>query len=70
MNLYAVAALAAAEPFNKDDVKPGWVALGIVVVLCFATFVLALSFLRHAKKAQQPWDGDSDPGRTTPHNRG
>ncbi|MGA8987282.1 hypothetical protein [Aeromicrobium sp.] len=73
MNAYAIAALVTAEPaFSKEDVKPGWVALGIVVLLCIATYFLARSFLRHARTAQQPWDGeDADPGigRTTPHDR-
>ena len=71
MNVYAIAAFVSAEPaFTKEDVKPGWVALGIVAALCVATYFLARSFLRHAKKAQQPWDGEPDgASRTTPHNR-
>jgi divalent metal cation (Fe/Co/Zn/Cd) transporter len=59
MNAYAIAALVSAEPaFSKEDVKPGWVALGIVVLLCVATYFLARSFLRHSKKAQEPWEGE------------
>ncbi len=61
------------EPLDPNDVKPGWVALGIVVLLCFAVFLLARSFLSHARKAQKPWEGeDADPTvkRTTPHDRG
>jgi divalent metal cation (Fe/Co/Zn/Cd) transporter len=59
MNVHAIAAYVSAEPaFSKEDVKPGWVALGIVVALCVATYFLARSFLRHSKKAQQPWDGE------------
>ena len=69
--------LAAAgtrkTPLDPNDVKPGWLALGIVVVLIIAVALLCRSFLAHARKAQKPWDGeDVDPGvkRTTPHDRG
>jgi len=59
MNVYAIASFVTAEPaFTDDDVKPGWLALGIVVALCVATYFLARSFLRHSKKAQQPWEGE------------
>ena len=59
MNVYAIAAFVTAEPaFTDEDVKPGWIALGIVVALCVATYFLARSFLKHSKKAQQPWDGE------------
>ncbi len=57
--MYAIASLVSAEPaFTHEDVKPGWVALGIVVALCVATFFLSRSFLKHSKKAQQPWDDE------------
>lgn len=78
MHAYALLAdLAAAgtrdKPLDPNDVKPGWVALGIVVILCVALFFLCRSFLTHARKSQTPWEGeDVDPGvkRTTPHDRG
>lgn len=71
MNVYAIASFVSAEPaFTKEDVKPGWVALGIVALLCVATYFLARSFLRHAKTAMKPWDGEPDgASRTTPHDR-
>jgi hypothetical protein len=77
MSAHAVLAnLAAAgtrdTPLDPNDVKPGWVALGIVCVLIVATFFLCRSFLAHARKAQRPWEGeDADAGikRTTPHDR-
>lgn len=67
-----VAAGTRDKPLDPNDVKPGWVALGIVVILCIAVFFLCRSFLSHARKSQKPWDGeDADPGvkRTTPHER-
>jgi hypothetical protein len=60
-------------PLDPNDVKPGWLALGIVVILIVAVFLLCRSFLAHARRAQQPWDGeDAESGtrRTTPHDRG
>jgi hypothetical protein len=64
MNAFALAVLVAAEkPLDPNDVKPGWVALGVVVLLCIATFFLARSFLKHSKKAQQPWEGENGDSR-------
>jgi hypothetical protein len=60
-------------PLDPNDVKPGWVALGIVFVLIIAVAILCRSFLAHARKSQVPWEGeesDSGVGRTTPHDRG
>lgn len=60
MNSLAFAVLVASEkPLDPNDVKPGWVALGIVALMCLATFFLILSFIRHTRKANQPWEGDS-----------
>lgn len=60
MSPYAFAASVATRdnPLDPNDVKPGWVALGIVAILIVATALLCVSFLRHAKKAQQPWEGE------------
>lgn len=77
MHAYALLADLASvgtrdTPLDPNDVKPGWVALGIVIILCVALFVLCRSFLNHARKSQQPWGGeDADAGakRTTPHDR-
>jgi hypothetical protein len=60
------------KPLDPNDVKPGWVALGIVLILCVALFFLCRSFLTHARKSQAPWQGedvDSGVKRTTPHDR-
>jgi len=77
MRAYVLLAdLAAAgtrkTPLDPNDVKPGWVALGIVCILIVAVFFLCRSFLAHARKAERPWEGeDADPGigRTSPHDR-
>lgn len=67
-----LAAKVDDKQLDPNDVKPGWVALGIVVLLCIAVAILARSFLKHSRKALQTWDDeDADPGvkRTTPHDR-
>ncbi|MET0447830.1 MAG: hypothetical protein ABW004_05470 [Aeromicrobium sp.] len=77
MHAYVLLANFASEgtretPLDPNDVKPGWVALGIVVILIIATAILCRSFLAHARKAGKPWEGeDTDPGvgRTSPHDR-
>lgn len=72
MSTYALLAELATrdKPLDPNDVKPGWVALGIVVILCIAVFFLCRSFLTHARKAEQPWDGEETGARrTTPHDR-
>ncbi len=69
MTLYAFAVFVSAEkPLTPANVRPGGLAFAVVVILCLATFLLARSFLKHAKKAQQPWEGE-DPSRTSPHDR-
>lgn len=72
--MHVLVALANSNVLDKapaaEDVKPGWVALGIVIILCIAVFFLCRSFLTHAKKAERPWEGeDADSNRTTPHDR-
>ena len=61
MHTLAFAVLAASEkPLDPNDVKPGWLALWIVILLCVATFFLLRSFVKHTRKASQPWKGDTN----------
>lgn len=50
---------------DPDIVKPGWLAMGIVALLCVAVFLLARSFLRHSRKAEQPWEGEEPRDHTS-----
>ena len=65
-------ALVAADPRGLDPniVKPGWLALGIVALLGVAVFLLARSFLKHTRRAAQPWEGDVPDAPAEPPRRG
>lgn len=63
MNTYAALMSAAAFvtadiPVTRDNVKPGWVALGIVFAMGVGLFFLLRSFSKHEKVARKPWDGE------------
>ena len=63
MNTYAalnayVAFVSADVPITRDNVKPGWVALGIVFLLGVALVFLLFSFAKHSGRARQPWTSD------------
>ncbi len=60
MHPLALALIAVSEkPLDPNDVKPGYLALAIVAIMCIATFFLLRSFIKHSKKANQPWESDS-----------
>lgn len=52
--------VTADVPLTKDNVRPGWLAMGIVALLGVAVFVLIRSFIKHAKKAAEPWESDPE----------
>jgi hypothetical protein len=56
--------VSADVPLTPENVKPGWLALGVVAVLCLATFFLARSFMKHARRASEPWPGEERDDRT------
>lgn len=52
---------ASNPPIDWGHAEPGFTALILVVVLFVAMGFLVRSFLKHAKKAREPWEGeDSD----------
>lgn len=52
--------VTADIPITKDNVRPGWLAMGIVALLGVAVYLLVRSFIKHAKKAAEPWESDSE----------
>ena len=54
-------ALATAEvPIDQQHVRPGWIAMLVVGLLILATVVLMRSFVKHARRAGEPWPGEDD----------
>ena len=49
----------AEVPLTRDNVRAGWLALGIVLVMAVGVVVLARSFIKHTKRAAEPWDSDA-----------
>lgn len=58
--LYVLSTFVTADiPITKDNVRPGWVALGVVFAMGVGLVLLLRSFAKHAKRASQPWDEDA-----------
>ena len=53
--------IATADvPLTPENVRPGWLAMLVVGILIVATVVLLRSFVKHSKRAAQPWEGEKD----------
>ena len=51
--------LATADvPLTPENVRPGWLAMLVVGILILATVVLLRSFVKHSKRAAEPWEGE------------
>ena len=64
MNLHALVVstyVAADIPITRDNVKPGWIALGVVAALIVVLVLLVRSMVKHTRRASEPWEGDPDP---------
>jgi hypothetical protein len=60
-------ALATAEvPIDEQHVRPGWIAMVVVGLLILATVVLMRSFVKHARRAREPWPGEDDDPTSSP----
>lgn len=56
-----IALLSAADPtIDWRNAEPGFTALIVVGVLFVAVALLWRSFLKHAKKAREPWEGEQE----------
>ena len=52
--------VTADVPLTPENVRPGWLAMLIVGILILALVVLLRSFIKHSKKAAEPWPGEKD----------
>ena len=50
--------MTADVPITPENVKPGWVALGIVAAMGLGLVVLIRSFIKHSRVARKPWEGE------------
>jgi RsiW-degrading membrane proteinase PrsW (M82 family) len=50
----------AEVPLTPENVRPGWLAMLVVGILILATVVLLRSFVKHSKRAAEPWEGERD----------
>jgi hypothetical protein len=53
--------VAGEVPIDEQHVRPGGLAMLVVGLLIVATFFLARSFLKHSRRAAEPWPGERDP---------
>lgn len=51
---------AANPPIDWRSSDSGFTALILVVVLFISVALLWRSFLKHAKKAKEPWEGEDE----------
>ena len=49
---------AANPPLDWHQGRPGYTALIVVGVLFLAAALLFRSFLKHANRAREPWEGE------------
>ena len=52
----------ADVPLTPENVRPGWLAMLVVGLLIVATVILLRSFLKHFRKASEPWEGEERDG--------
>ena len=60
MHEHLVALVTADVPLTPENVRPGWLAMLVVALLIVATVALLFSFVKHARRAREPWPGDDD----------
>ena len=52
--------VSAEVPLTPENVRPGWLAMLVVGLLIVALVVLLRSFVKHARRAAEPWPGEKD----------
>jgi hypothetical protein len=52
--------VTADVPVDEQHVRPGWIAMVVVGLLILATVLLLFSFVKHARRAREPWPGEDD----------
>ena len=50
----------ADVPLTPENVRPGWIAMLVVALLVVALVLLMRSFVKHSRRAAEPWPGEKD----------
>lgn len=58
----------ADVPLTPENVRPGWLAMLVVGILALALVILLRSFVKHSRKAAEPWPGEKDDDTSPPSN--
>ena len=58
--LSATLSTASNPPIEWRNAEPGFTALIVVGLLFLSMFFLARSFLKHARRAREPWEGEDE----------
>ncbi len=58
--LSATLSTGANPPIDWRNSDPGFTALSVVGVLFLAMVFLVRSFLKHARRAREPWEGEDE----------
>ena len=60
MRDHLLGVVTAEVPLTPENVRPGWIAMLLVGLLAVALVVLLRSFVKHARRASEPWPGEKD----------
>jgi RsiW-degrading membrane proteinase PrsW (M82 family) len=52
--------VTADVPLTPENVRPGWLAMLVVGLLIVALILLMRSFVKHSKRAAEPWPDEKD----------
>jgi hypothetical protein len=52
--------VTADVPLTPENVRPGYLAMLVVGILIVATVILMRSFVKHFRRASEPWEGEED----------
>jgi hypothetical protein len=58
--LPATLSAAANPPLDWRNTEPGYMALVVVGILFLSMGFLVRSFLKHARRAREPWEGEDE----------
>lgn len=64
MNDVLLAFAAEDVPLTPENVRPGWLAMLVVGLLIVALVFLMRSFVKHSRRAREPWPGEKDDDST------